>query len=59
MSPKLEDRLDAAYQSAGDREKLDEVYDDWARDYDQDIWASDNPYIALLAGPGGTFGEAR
>ncbi len=43
MSPKLEDRLDAAYQAGGDREKLDRVYNDWARDYDQDIWASGNP----------------
>ena len=53
MSPKLEDRLDSAYQAGGDREKLDQVYDDWARDYDQDIWASGNPYIALMAGLAG------
>jgi ubiquinone/menaquinone biosynthesis C-methylase UbiE len=50
MAPKLEDRLDQAYQASGDRDKLDRVYDDWARDYDQDIWASGNPYIALMAG---------
>ncbi len=55
MSPKLEDRLDSAYQAGGDREKLDQVYDDWARDYDQDIWASGNPYIALMAGLAGRY----
>ncbi len=55
MSPKLEDRLDAAYQAGGDRNRLDRVYDDWARDYDQDLWASGNPYIALMAGLAGRY----
>lgn len=50
MGRKLEDRLDEVYESGGDREKLDRAYDDWARDYDQDLWASGNPYIALMAG---------
>lgn len=55
MAPKLEDRLDAAYQAGGDRDKLDRVYDDWARDYDRDLWASGNPYIALMAGFAGRY----
>ncbi|MEJ2177629.1 MAG: methyltransferase domain-containing protein [Gammaproteobacteria bacterium] len=46
----LEDKLDAVYQSGGDRDRQDMVYDQWARDYDQDLWASGNPYIALMAG---------
>ncbi len=50
MSDKLEEWLDAAYQTGGDREKLDRIYDDWARSYDQDLWASGNPYIAAIAG---------
>lgn len=55
MSQNLEDRLDSVYQSGGDRQKLDQAYDDWARDYDQDIWASGNPYIALMAGMTGRY----
>jgi len=55
MARKLEDRLDAAYQAGGDRDKLDQVYDDWARDYDRDLWASGNPYIALMAGFAGRY----
>jgi SAM-dependent methyltransferase len=51
----LESKLDAVYQSEGDRERLDRTYDDWARDYDQDIWASGNPYIALMAGMAGRY----
>ncbi len=50
MSNELEDRLDVVYRSGGEREKLDRAYDDWARDYDRDIWSSGNPYIALMAG---------
>jgi 2-polyprenyl-3-methyl-5-hydroxy-6-metoxy-1,4-benzoquinol methylase len=46
----LEDQLDAVYQSGGDRHRQDAVYDQWARDYDRDLWASGNPYIALMAG---------
>ena len=53
MTHKLEDRLDAAYQAGGDRNKLDRVYDDWAGDYDQDLWASGNPYTAVMAGLAG------
>ena len=46
----LEEKLDAVYQSGGDRDKQDAVYDEWARDYDQDLWASGNPYITLMTG---------
>ena len=53
MSRKLEEWLDAAYQAGGDRQTLDRVYDDWARDYDRDIWASGNPYTAVMAGLAG------
>jgi hypothetical protein len=53
MSDKLEIWLDAAYQSGGDREKLDRVYNDCARDCDRDLWASGNPYIAVMAGIAG------
>ena len=55
MPHDLENRLDAVYQSGGDREKLDRLYDDWARDYDQDLWASGNPYIALMGGMAGRY----
>jgi ubiquinone/menaquinone biosynthesis C-methylase UbiE len=51
----LEDRLDAVYSADGDRGKLDQVYDDWARDYDQTLWASGNPYIALMNGLVGRY----
>jgi predicted TPR repeat methyltransferase len=50
MTRELENWLDAVYQTGGDRQKLDGLYDDWARDYDRDLWASGNPYIALMAG---------
>ena len=55
MSHSFENRLDAVYQSGGDRQKLDQLYDDWAREYDQDLWASGNPYIALIAGMAGRY----
>ena len=55
MPPKLEDRLDAVYQAGGDRQTLDGVYDEWARDYDRDLWASGNPYIALMTGLVGRY----
>jgi SAM-dependent methyltransferase len=51
----LEDKLDAVYQAGGDRAKLDRLYDDWARDYDRDLWASGNPYIALMVGLAGRY----
>ncbi|MCP4328348.1 MAG: class I SAM-dependent methyltransferase [Alphaproteobacteria bacterium] len=51
----LDSKLDAVYQSGGDRAKLDHIYDDWARNYDRDVWASGDPYIALLAGMAGRY----
>lgn len=55
MAGSLENKLDAAYQAGGDRRRLDSLYDDWARDYDQDIWASGNPFLALMAGLAGRY----
>ena len=55
MAGDLEKRLDVVYRAEGDRDRLDRAYDDWARDYDQDIWASGNPYIALMAGLAGRY----
>ena len=55
MTDDLEDKLDAVYRSGGDRDKLDRVYDGWARDYDRDIWASGNPYVALMVGLAGRY----
>ena len=55
MSDYLENKLDAVYQAGGDRERLDRLYDDWARESDQDLWASGNPYIALMAGLAGRY----
>ena len=51
----LEDKLDAVYQSGGDRDTQDAVYDQWAQDYDQDLWASGNPYTALMTGMVGRY----
>jgi 2-polyprenyl-3-methyl-5-hydroxy-6-metoxy-1,4-benzoquinol methylase len=59
MARKFEDWLDAAYQAGGDRQTLDRVYDDWAREYDQDLWASGNPYTAVMAGMAGRYIPAR
>ena len=46
----LEIWLDRVYASGGDRKTLDQLYDQWAADYDQQIWASGNPYIAVACG---------
>ena len=42
--------LERVYAAGGDRETLDALYDQWAGEYDQHIWASANPYIAIAAG---------
>lgn len=55
MSRTLENWLDAVYETDGDRHKLDRIYDDWARYYDRDLWASGNPYIAIMAGLVGRY----
>jgi 2-polyprenyl-3-methyl-5-hydroxy-6-metoxy-1,4-benzoquinol methylase len=46
----LESWLERVYQADGDHATLDALYDQWASDYDQHIWASGNPYIAIAAG---------
>ena len=46
----LENWLDSVYASDGDHHRLKQLYDEWAADYDQQIWASGNPYIAIAAG---------
>ena len=46
----LETWLERVYQAEGDRETLDGLYDEWASDYDQQLWASGNPYIAIATG---------
>ncbi len=51
----LETWLDRVYASGGDRQTLDRLYDEWANDYDQQIWASGNPYIAIAAGLTGRY----
>ena len=55
MRDGLEDRLDTIYKTNGDRERLDTAYDDWARDYDQDIASSGNPYVTLITGLAGRY----
>ena len=45
----IDGRLEQVMHAGGDRAQLDSVYDEWARDYDQDVWASGNPYFATLA----------
>ena len=46
----LDTWLDRVYQADGNHAMLDALYDQWAQDYDQQIWASGNPYIAITAG---------
>ncbi len=46
----LETWLERVYQAGGDLATLSELYDEWARDYDQQLWASGNPYIAIATG---------
>lgn len=46
----LETWLERVYQAGGERKTLDTLYDEWAADYDQQIWASGNPYIAIAVG---------
>jgi SAM-dependent methyltransferase len=50
MMEDLETWLERVYQADGDHATLQTLYDQWARDYDQQIWASGNPYIAVAAG---------
>lgn len=55
MTKDLETRLDEVYETHGDRDKLDQAYDSWATDYDKDLWASGNPYVALMLGLVGRY----
>ena len=55
MRDGLENRLDTIYKTNGDRESLDNAYDEWAQDYDQDIFSSGNPYITLITGLAGRY----
>lgn len=48
--PELETWLERVYRAGGKRDRLDDLYDEWAQDYDQHIWASGNPYIAIATG---------
>ena len=50
MQDDLETWLDRVYAAGGDRATLDRLYDEWAQKYDQQIWASGNPYIAIATG---------
>ena len=45
----LDDWVDKVFAAGGDRRTLDKLYDEWAKDYDQQLWASGNPYIAVAA----------
>ena len=46
----LETWLERVYSADGDHATLQQLYDQWAQGYDQQIWASGNPYIAILTG---------
>ena len=46
----LETWLSRVYKADGERGTLDRLYDEWAGDYDQQIWASGNPYITIATG---------
>jgi len=52
---KLEEWLERVYAAGGDRATLDRLYDEWALNYDQHIWSSGNPYIAISAGMAGKY----
>ena len=46
----IETWLKRVYEAGGDRDTLDQAYDEWARDYDRQLWATGNPYIAIATG---------
>lgn len=46
----LDRKLEAVYEAGGDRATLDRLYDDWAKEYDSDLWGSGNPHIAIAVG---------
>lgn len=49
----LDKKLKDVYNAGGDRKTLDGLYDNWAESYDADLWASGNPYIAIIVGMAG------
>ena len=51
----LDSWLEKVYRAGGDRRTLDELYNEWALEYDQQLWASGNPFIAIQAGFVGRF----
>jgi len=51
----LDTWLGRVYQADGERETLDDLYDEWAHDYDRQLWASGNPYIAIATGMAGRW----
>ena len=51
----LDTWLERVYQADGKRETLDALYDEWANDYDRQLWASGNPYIAIATGMTGRW----
>ena len=46
----FEQWLERVYESGGDRETLDRAYNEWAGEYDQQLWGSGNPNIAISLG---------
>jgi SAM-dependent methyltransferase len=46
----LEVWLKRVYAAEGDPATLDALYDEWASDYDQQLCASGNPYLSIIAG---------
>ena len=46
----IETWLKRVYEAGGDRDTLDQAYDEWARDYDRQLWATGNPYLAIATG---------
>ena len=51
----LEAWLERVYSAGGDRATLDKLYDEWAKDYDQHLWSSGNPYVAIALGMAGKY----
>jgi len=50
MAKPMEDRLRDVYGAGGDQSVLNDLYDDWARDYEKDHFSTGNPRIALTVG---------
>ena len=45
----LETWLERVYEADGDHKALQSAYDEWANDYDQQLWASGNHDARVLA----------